>query len=110
MADPLPLAEMLYAHGYHDEAQLFYQQTLQGADPNDELDRAWVLLQLGNCAKAKDPLAARRYYSQVLAVDEESPWIALARVQLDLVQLMIAERPEELLQETQQLPSTLVTP
>ncbi len=98
--NPLALAEMLYTHGYRSQSLLFYQQALRQADPNDPLDKAWVLLQLGNCYKDDDPVEAKRYYSQVVADYAKSPWTALAKIQLALVQLYIDNRPQELLHDS----------
>ena len=110
LADPLTLAEMLYAHGYHFEARLFYEQTLQEADPNTPLDRAWILLQLGNCTKQDNLLAAQQYYRQVLQSYADSPWAALAQIQLALTQMMIDERPQELLEESRVTSAQVATP
>lgn len=110
LADPLTMAEMLYRHGYRFEARLFYEQTLQASDPNAPLDRAWILLQLGNCTKQSDLLAAQQYYSQVLQSYADSPWASMAQIQLELIQMMIDERPQELLEESRVTPALVATP
>ena len=100
--NPLELADLLYRRGYLKQARLFYEQSVSRADPNQPENRAWSLFQLGHCYKHDDPLEARRYYRQVVQEYSDSPWAAIANVQLALVQMNIDLRPQELLRESRE--------
>ena len=103
LANPLELAEILFDDGCLEEARVCYQAALNrrhdgAADPFE--DRAWILLQLGNCLKDKDPQAAMETYKALVAEFPHSPWAQLAKAKSDVISWYLKDQPETVLNES----------
>jgi tetratricopeptide (TPR) repeat protein len=86
--EPLELAELLYLTGRRQEAAVFYRKSLDlvtGKEPATREDRAWILLQLGNCLRETDPAKARDVYARLIAEHPDSPWVELAKAHSQLI-------------------------
>jgi tetratricopeptide (TPR) repeat protein len=86
--DPQELAELLYLTGKLAEAAVLYQKALDltaDNEPATRADRAWMLLQLGNCLRDTDPARAKDAYATVIAEHADCPWVELARAHNQLV-------------------------
>jgi tetratricopeptide (TPR) repeat protein len=80
--DPQELAELLYLTGKLPEAAVLYQKALDltsDKEPAARADRAWMLLQLGNCLRDTDPAKAKDAYAKVIAEHADCPWVELAK-------------------------------
>jgi tetratricopeptide (TPR) repeat protein len=86
--EPLELAELLYLTGRRQEAAVFYRKSLDlvtGKEPAAREDRAWILLQLGNCLRETDPAKAKDVYAKLIAEHPDSPWVELAKAHSQLI-------------------------
>jgi hypothetical protein len=77
------LAEALYRSGHLQPAARFYEMSLEKAQSPD--DKAWALLQLGNCLAASDPAAARKAFVRVTADFAKSPYAAVAEARARMI-------------------------
>jgi tetratricopeptide (TPR) repeat protein len=87
-SEPLELAELLYLTGRINEAAIFYRKALDltsSKEPAAREDRAWILLQLGNCLRDTDPTRAREMYGKLIAEHTDSPWVELAKAHSQLI-------------------------
>jgi tetratricopeptide (TPR) repeat protein len=87
-SEPLELAELLYLTGRLNEAAILYQKALDstgGNEPASREDRAWILLQLGNCLRETNPARARDMYTKLVAEHADSPWVELAKAHSQLI-------------------------
>jgi tetratricopeptide (TPR) repeat protein len=87
-SEPLELAELLYLTGRLSEAAVLYQKALDSLTANDPAtreDRAWTLLQLGNCLRETNPGRARDLYTKLVAEHPDSPWVELAKAHSQLI-------------------------
>jgi len=87
-SEPLELAELLYLTGRLNEAAILYQKALDsttGSEPASREDRAWILLQLGNCLRETNPARARDMYTKLVAEHADSPWVDLAKAHSQLI-------------------------
>jgi tetratricopeptide (TPR) repeat protein len=83
-SDPAEMAELLFLSGRPREAAVFYRKALEivtRSAPAAKEDRAWVLLQLGNCLRETEPTQARAMYTALATEYPDSPWAELARAQ-----------------------------
>jgi len=99
MENPLQMAEILFSSGRLKEAAVFYRQALDrfyGKTPDPLEDKAWVLLQLGNCLQKDDPQAALESYKRLLAECPGSMWTELAKAQSQRVQWYLQDQPKTL--------------
>jgi hypothetical protein len=112
IADPVSIADALYLGGHWDEAFLFYERALAApagqvatgdsprrgdAAPGPSGDgKAWLLFQAANCRRRADPAAAAALYQRLAAEHPQSPWTAVARTRLRILEWRQAERPEAL--------------
>ena len=95
----LELAEILFNSGCLKEAAICYQQALnqasaQVADPFQ--DKAWILLQLGNCLQKEDPQAALESYRAVITESPDSLWAPLAKAKSELTNWYLQDQPKTL--------------
>ncbi|MBN1505464.1 MAG: tetratricopeptide repeat protein [Sedimentisphaerales bacterium] len=87
-SDPLELAELLYLTGRLPEAAVLYRKALEATVNNTaaaQADRAWILLQLGNCLRDTDPAQARDMYARLVAEHPDCPWVDLAKAHSQLI-------------------------
>jgi tetratricopeptide (TPR) repeat protein len=80
--NPLELAELLYLTGRLPEAAVLYRKALDVATGKGlaaQADRAWILLQLGNCLRDARPAEARDIYARLVAEYPDCPWVDLAK-------------------------------
>jgi len=101
--NPAQLAEILYHGNCLSEAAVCYQAALNRL--NDEnsgplQDKAWILLQLGNCLKNQNPEAAREKYQSVINEFPLSPWAQLAKAKSDAIDWFLMDQPEKVLSES----------
>ena len=95
----LELAEILFNSGCLKEAAICYRQALnqasaQVADPFQ--DKAWILLQLGNCLQKEDPQAALESYRAVITESPDSLWAPLAKAKSELTNWYLQDQPKTL--------------
>jgi len=86
--EPLELAELLYLTGRLSEATVLYGKALDltsGKEPAAREDRAWILLQLGNCLRDTDPTRAKDMYGKLIAEHADCPWVELAKAHSQLI-------------------------
>ncbi len=86
--DPQELAELLYLTGKFAEAAILYQKALDlttGKEPAAREDRAWILLQLGNCLRDTDPARAKEAYAKLIAEHADCPWVEIAKAHSQLI-------------------------
>jgi tetratricopeptide (TPR) repeat protein len=84
VGNPFELGEVLCLSGNMKEAAMFYQEALnrKGADEaRSAQDRAWILLQIGNCLRNLDPPTAKKMYRQLIAEYPDSLWTDFAKAQ-----------------------------
>jgi tetratricopeptide (TPR) repeat protein len=86
--DPLELAELLYLTGRVSEAAILYRKALDLTTDKESAaseDRAWILLQLGNCLRDTDRARAKDMYAKLIAEHADSPWVELAKAHSQLI-------------------------
>jgi len=101
LRDPFELAEILFDSGCFSEAAVCYRESLHRMDaeqPDPFQDKAWILLQLGNCLQHQNPEAALESYRAVLAECPESPWAPLAKAKSELVSWYLQDQPKTLIE------------
>ncbi len=94
-ADPAELADALFTNGNLQAAGYFYQVNLK-RDLTPE-DKAWTLLQIGNCLVDSDPAGAIKAYENLLVDFPDSPWTPLAEVKLKLIEWHKLNNPQAVL-------------
>ena len=80
---PSELADALFTSGNFQAAEYFYQVNLKRDLPAS--DKAWNLLQIGNCLADAHPEQATKAYESLLADFPDSPWAPLAKIKLELI-------------------------
>ena len=100
LKNPLQVADVLFNSGCLKEAAICYQEALdrlgtEGMDPLE--NKAWILLQLGNCLQQDDPQAALEKYSLVIVECSDSIWAELAKAKSDLIRWQLDDKPRALL-------------
>jgi tetratricopeptide (TPR) repeat protein len=98
IADPVALADTLFRSGHPEEASLFYEKALVKDTPAET--KAWLLFQMANCKRAKEPEAARVLYKRLLDEHPKSPWCPAAAVQDRLIQWTQTANPKALAEKT----------
>jgi tetratricopeptide (TPR) repeat protein len=96
LASPEELADALFLSGHLDAAGTFYAQALEAAEEPEE--KAWLMYQMANCRRAKDPAGASGLYKQILADYPDSLWASLADVQDRLIEWHRKSKPRDTLQ------------
>lgn len=100
---PLEMAELLFLGGHRNEAAVLYRKALELVDiatAAGREDRAWILLQLGNCLRDTDARQARDAYGKLIMEHADSPWLELAKAQRQLLDWHEQARPRELIGPT----------
>ena len=113
VSDPLEMAELLFLSGRAREAEVFYAKALKLATrsaPAARDDRAWILLQLGNCLRATNPTQAKSMYATLIAEHADCPWVELARAQSQLITWYETVRPREWITPTGEPDSAALAP
>ena len=101
--NPFQLAEILYTSGCLTEAGNCYQAALDrisDEESNHLQDKAWILLQIGNCLKNKDPQAALEKYQTVISEFPLSQWARVAKAKSDAIDWFLKDQPEKVLNES----------
>ncbi len=82
IAEPLAIAEALFATGNHKHAARFYQLALDRiTGDTKDLEQPWILFQLGNCLKRTDHTNAYKAYEQLIGEYPNSHWTGAAKAQ-----------------------------
>ncbi len=97
VADPVGLADALFLSKHPQAAKVFYEHALKKAESDE--DKAWLLFQIANCRREKEPAKASEIYQQLLAQYPDSPWSAVAKAQDLLIKWRQAHDIEQLLGE-----------
>jgi tetratricopeptide (TPR) repeat protein len=100
LKDPLQAADILFNSGCLKEAAICYREAIkrlgtEGVDPLE--NKAWILLQLGNCLQPENPQAALEQYGLVIVECSDSLWAELAKAKSDLIQWQLNNQPRTLL-------------
>lgn len=99
IADPIRLADALFASGHYAEAHLFYQRSMAGV--NDETLLAWLVYQSANCLFYNKPAEARALYMQLITDHPESTWAPVAQEQTKLLDWFLNSQPYALVEDLQ---------
>ncbi|MHC4387103.1 MAG: tetratricopeptide repeat protein [Planctomycetota bacterium] len=100
--NPFELAEVLFLSGHVKEAALAYKEALNRRSPNQPdltNDRAWILLQIGNCLRYDNMPAAAQSYKKLITEYPDSPWCDLAKAQYKLIEWHLEDEPQTLTAE-----------
>lgn len=100
--NPFMLAEILYKGQCLDEASIFYKEAIKRNEVDktiNEHDRAWILLQIGNCLRKNSRDEAMGYYRKLIKEYPDSEWTYLAKTQEKLLAWHEAFTPQELVKE-----------
>ena len=95
VAKPAAIADVLFKGKQMAAAAGFYAQALDRHAKGRT--REWALFQLGNCNKATDPVAAEKWYLQLVKEHPESPWSWAAEARLMLIRWYRQNNPAGLL-------------
>jgi len=99
LANALELAEILYRSGRLEQAAKVYRLAYNAAAADDNVaveNKAWMLLQVGNCLRDIDASGAAEAYKQVVTEYANSMWKDMAKTQLALLNWYASDKPEEL--------------
>ncbi len=99
LGNAMELAGILYRSGRLEQAAKIYRLAYQAAAADDNVaveDKAWVLLQVGNCLREMDANAAAEAYRQLVTEYANSMWKDMAKTQLELLNWYAGDKPEEL--------------
>ncbi|MHC4455531.1 MAG: tetratricopeptide repeat protein [Planctomycetota bacterium] len=100
--NPFELAEVLFLSGQLKEAATFYQEALKRISADEASpakDRAWILLQIGNCLRNEDRQAAKQMYRQLISEYPDSPWTDFAKSQEKLLDWYLKDNPRTLISD-----------
>ena len=100
--NPFELGEVLFLSGHIREAAVAYKEALNRKrpdEPGSAKDRAWILLQIGNCLRNDDPPAAAKTYGQLIREYPDSPWADLAKAEYKLIDWYLNDKPREMIAE-----------
>ncbi len=103
--NPFELGETLFLSGNLKEAAVFYTEALDRTEPNDvdpSGNRAWMLIQAGNCLRNSDRPAAAKMYALLLTEYPNSPWALMAQTQAQLIDWYLRAEPAKLIAEKEQ--------
>ncbi len=103
VADPVGLADALYLSKHPQAAMVFYEHALKKAESDD--DKAWLLFQIANCRREKEPAKASEIYQKLLTDYPDSPWNAVAKAQDALITWRQGQEIEQLLGEQPKKPA-----
>jgi len=102
VGNPFELGEVLFLSGNTKEAAVFYQEALNRTAPGDARsaqDRAWILLQIGDCLRDDKPQTAMESYRQLIMEYPDSLWTDLANAQDKLIEWLEKDKPRTLIGE-----------
>jgi tetratricopeptide (TPR) repeat protein len=102
--NPFKLGEVLFLSGRLKEAAIFYQEAFKRKNPDEtgiDLNRAWILFQIGNCLRDDDLSTAQKMYRQLIAQYPGSPWADLAKAREKIIDWYLKEKPKTLIAESQ---------
>ncbi|MHC4168287.1 MAG: tetratricopeptide repeat protein [Planctomycetota bacterium] len=105
VGNPFELGETLFLSGNLEEAAVFYTEALRRTEPNDvdpSGNRAWMLLQTGNCLRNSDRPEAAKMYALLLTEYPNSPWAYMAQAQAQLIDWYLRDEPYKLIAEREQ--------
>ncbi|MCP4449941.1 MAG: hypothetical protein GY809_00650, partial [Planctomycetes bacterium] len=99
---PEALGQILFQGKAWLEAGLCYEESLkrlnsQSTAPSD--DKAWLLLQIGNCLQHSDPEGAMRIYKQLISDYPLSLWSELVRVKGQWITWELRTDPQTLISD-----------
>ncbi len=102
--NPLILAEMLFHSNCLKIAAQYYEIAFDQFEEDDTSNTpAWVLLQIGNCLKDSDSIAAIQAYTKLIEIYPTSPWAQLAKSRIRLLNWMVQNDPKTKIQSAKQL-------
>ncbi len=94
---PMLLGDSLFRAGRLEQAAEVYEM-LMHREPS-KTDRAWVLFQLGNCKRVKDPDGALGYYNMLLSDYPTSQWSHVAQIQKHLLEWNRMNKPHDVIKQ-----------
>lgn len=99
---PETLGQILHKGKAWPEAALCYQESLkrlnaESVAPSE--DKAWLLLQIGNCLQHSDPEEAVRIYKQLISEYPHSLWSELVRVKGQWITWELRDKPKTVITE-----------
>jgi len=100
--NPSELGEVLFLSGHLKEAAIAYKEALNRKSPDEPgsaENRAWILLQIGNCLRNDDLATAAKMYSQLITEHPDSPWSDLAKARYKLIDWYLNDKPRTLISE-----------
>ncbi len=103
LENPLEMADILFSSGRLKEAAVCYQQAMDrpAADASDVFgNKAWALLQLGNCLRKDNPQAALEKYKAVIVECPGSIWEDLAKAKSQMVEWYLQDQPAALIENS----------
>jgi len=99
--NPFDLAEILFNAGYLKEAAICYQQALKDIQNQSktDLDKAWILFQIGNCLRKTDMPKALESYKKLIEQYPESQWTELAKAESTLISWFLENNPDAIVKQ-----------
>jgi tetratricopeptide (TPR) repeat protein len=99
---PELLGQILLRSKVYTEAALCYQESLKRLNaktvaPSE--DKAWLLLQIGNCLQQTDPKKATTIYKQLISEYPHSLWSELVRVKTQWIIWELRDKPKTLISD-----------
>ena len=99
---PELLGQILLRGKAWSEAGLCYEESLKrlnAASVAPSQDKAWLLLQIGNCLQRSDPQKAVTIYKQLITEYPNSLWSELVRVKGQWITWELRDKPQTLINE-----------
>jgi tetratricopeptide (TPR) repeat protein len=99
---PEALGQILFQGKAWLEAGLCYEESLKRLNAKSMApseDKAWLLLQIGNCLQQSDPERAMRIYKQLISEYPHSLWSELVRVKGQWITWELRDKPKTLISE-----------
>jgi tetratricopeptide (TPR) repeat protein len=99
---PELLGQILLRSKAYAEAALCYQESLKRLNAKSVApseDKAWLLLQIGNCLQQTDPKKATTIYKQLISEYPHSLWSELVRVKTQWIIWELRDKPKTLIND-----------
>jgi tetratricopeptide (TPR) repeat protein len=99
---PELLGQILFRAKAWPEAKLCYEESLKRLNSKSVApseDKAWLLLQIGNCLQQSDPQKAVTTYKQLIKEYPNSLWSELVRVKDQCITWELRDKPKTLISE-----------
>ena len=99
---PELLGQILFRGKAWPEARLCYEESLKRLNSKSiapSEDKAWLLLQIGNCLQQSDPEKAMTIYKQLIKEYPNSLWSELVRVKGQWITWELRDKPKTLISE-----------